>query len=257
MATQSEKGHAKNLANLKLLKDIILQAGQNYSPSNELLTYTLVDTLINRCSVDYDNWADKLIQFKYRSDEREIVFEKIDKLATSINASVQQLNVPQQTLNDIQAFVTKIHGTKAKIKKLPKNAPTTTATTVPELPVDPISTSQLSYDSIASNFELLVKRLQTIPAYAPNESELQMQNLLATVDLLRSLNLAAGSAANSLSLARNQRNLSFYAPQTGLYDVAKKIKNYLRSNPATANSAYKDAVKLNFVKIVQRKKKKA
>jgi hypothetical protein len=51
MASQSEKGHAKNLANLKLLRDIIFQAGQNYSPSNELLTYTLVDSLIASESV--------------------------------------------------------------------------------------------------------------------------------------------------------------------------------------------------------------
>jgi len=34
MASNSEVGHAKNLANLKLLKDLIAQVGAPYAPSN-------------------------------------------------------------------------------------------------------------------------------------------------------------------------------------------------------------------------------
>jgi hypothetical protein len=260
MASQTEVGHAKNLANLKLLKDIITQVGVAYNPSNALLSVASVTNLIAQCQTDYDNWANKLIDFKYQTDQREIAFEPITKLATSSNKSVQQLNEPQQTFNDVQFYVSKIHGAEKKIKskaavRLADPNANPPATDPAPLPPDPISTSQLSYDSILKNLDLLIQRLQVISTYAPNETELQLATLQTQFANLTALNTAAGSATNALSLARNQRNLSYYAPQTGLYDITIKIKNYLRSNSATANSAYKDATKLKFVKIVQRKKK--
>jgi hypothetical protein len=186
------------------------------------------------------SWKSAVAVFKDLSDKREIAFEPIDKLVTRVNASVQQLNEPKQTFNDIQAIVSKIHGAAAKIKaaidakKANSNDPTPVDDPSAE-PVDPISTSQQSYDSIQSNVDTLIKRLQQIPTYLPNE---------------------AGSAEIALSKARNQRNLTFYAPQTGLYDISIKIKKYLKSNSATQNAAYKDATKLSFVKYVQKKKKK-
>ena len=64
-----------------------------------------------------------------------------------INASVQQLNEPQQTFNDVQAFVSKIHGAEKKIKAIAAVRLADPSTTPPltdpnPLPTDPISTSQ-------------------------------------------------------------------------------------------------------------------
>ncbi|MBS1651346.1 MAG: hypothetical protein JSU07_04970 [Bacteroidetes bacterium] len=261
MASQSEKGHAKNLANIKLLKEICVQVSSAYSPMNSQLTIASLTTLISQSQTDFMSWKSAVAVFKDLSDKREIAFEPIDKLVTRVNASVQQLNEPQQTFNDIQAIVSKIHGSTAKIKASieAKKASSNDTTPVEDPnaePIDPISTSQQSYDSIQSNFDSLIKRLQQIPAYAPNEVDLQIASLITTYGILNSTNTAAGSAEIALSKARNQRNLTFYAPQTGLYDISIKIKKYLKSNSATQNSAYKDATKLSFVKYVQKKKKK-
>ena len=261
MASQSEKGHAKNLANIKLLKEICVQVGIVYNPMNSLLSIASLTTLIAQCQTDFDNWKTTLQIFKDLSDKREIAFEIIDKLVTRVNASVQQLDLPQQTLNDIQAIVSKIHGATAKIKaaidakKASSNDPTPIDDPSAE-PVDPISTSQQSYDSIQFNFDMLIKRLQQIVTYLPNEVDLQIASLITVYGTLDSTNTVAGAAEIALSKARNQRNLTFYAPQTGLYDISLKIKKYLKSNEATQNSAYKDATKLSFVKYVQKKKKK-
>lgn len=261
MASNSEVGHAKNLANLKLLKDLIAQVGAPYAPSNALLTVASVTTLIATCQADYNNWTAKLILFKDESDKREIAFEPIGKLVTEINSSVQQLNEPQQTFNDIQALVSKIHGADNRIKKsiaskqVDPSIPIDPSNPTP-LPIDPISTAQLSYDSLLKNFDLLIQRLQTITAYAPNEVDIQIATLTALFTTLTTLNLNAGSATNTLNLARNQRNLSFYAPATGLYDITIKIKKYLKSNKITKGAIYKTATQLKFVKIVQKKKKK-
>ena len=60
MASQSETGHSKNLANLKLLKDLLSQIGADYNPINNQLAVSSFTTLITKCETDYDNWIDKL-----------------------------------------------------------------------------------------------------------------------------------------------------------------------------------------------------
>ena len=261
MASSSEVGHAKNLANLKLLKDLVAQVGVAYAPSNALLSVVSVTTLIATCQTDYDNWTAKLTNYKNESDKREIAFEPIGKLVSEINASVQQFNEPQQTFNDVQALVSKIHGADNRIKKSIASKQVDPSLPIdpsnpPSLPIDPISTAQLSYDSLLKKFDLLIQRLQTITTYAPNEVDIQIATLTALFTTLTTLNLNAGSATNTLNIARNQRNLSFYAPATGLYDITIKIKQYLKSNKATKGAIYSAATKLKFVKIVQKKKKK-
>ena len=260
MASQTETGHFKNLANIKLFKDFLVQLGVIYNPSNTLLKIPAITTLITQCQTDYDGWVNKLTAYKNKTDLREIAFEPIAKLVTSINASVQQLNEPQQTFNDIQAIVSKIHGSDNRIKSseasklIDPNTPTP-VTDQEVLPTDPISTAQLSYDSLVKNFDLLIKRLQTITTYAPNETELKIVTLQAQYTNLNLVNTDAGNATNALFIARNQRNLTFYSTQTGLYDITLKIKKYLKSNKATL-PAYSQATKFKFVKIVQKKKKK-
>lgn len=258
MASQSETGHYKNLANIKLFKDFLTQLGAAYAPSNNLLKLPALATLTTQSQTDYDVWTNKLTAYKNKTDIREIAFQPVAKLVTSINSSVQQLNEPQQTFNDIQAIVSKIHGADNRIKTSAASKTVDPSTLPPvndpaTLPTDPISTAQLSYDSLVKNFDLLIKRLQSIPTYAPNETELKIVTLQTQYTNLNLVNADAGAATNALFIARNQRNLTFYAPQTGLYDITLKIKKYLKSNKATL-AAYSQATKFKFVKIVQKKK---
>jgi hypothetical protein len=53
MASQSEKGHAKNLANIKLLKEICVQVGIAYNPMNSQLTIPSQTTLIAQAQIDF------------------------------------------------------------------------------------------------------------------------------------------------------------------------------------------------------------
>lgn len=268
MTSQSEVGHAKNLANIKLLKDCIVQIGATYNPINLQLTVSSITTLVTSCQTAYSNWISKLTIYKDESNKREIAFEPLNKLVTAVNQSVQQLNEPQQTFDDIQAIVKKIHGDSSKIKKSnankiinPNPIPVDPNNPIPPVDtditiIDQISTSQQSYDSLITNFDKLIKRLQTITTYIPNETELQITTLQTLFTNLNTLNASAGGADFALSLARNQRNLIFYAPQTGMYDITKKIKKYIRSNKAISPAIYSEITKLRFVKIVQKKKKK-
>lgn len=260
MASTSEVGHFKNLANLEKLIDLITQFGIVYNPTNPQLTIAGLNTLKALCTADYDDWIDKYTIWKTETNGRETAIEPVDKLCTAILDNVRTLNISQQTIDDTAALVSKIHGDSAKLTKadagkivdpnqIPEPMPNSNTPGTN-------STSQRSYDSIIANFEKLIKQVQAIPAYAPNEVNLQVASLQTLLAFLKAKNLLAITATNSLNLARNQRNLSFYGPQTGLYDITKKTKSYIRQIFGSASAQYHQATAIKFKKYVPVKKKK-
>ncbi len=253
MATQSEVGHAKNLANLDKLIDLISQFGIIYNPTNPQLNIAGFNTLKALCTTDYNNWIATLTTWKTDTDIREIALEPIDKLCTAILDHVKTLNIAQQTINDTASIVSKIHGDTAKLTKA--DAGKIIDPNQPPPPI-PISTSQQSYDSIIANFDKLIQQAQAIPSYAPNETNIKIANLQTLLASLKTKNLNAITATNALNLARNQRNLSFYANNTGLYSITKKAKSYIRQIYGSASSQYHQATAIKFVKIVPKKKNK-
>jgi hypothetical protein len=291
MASTSEVGHQKNLANLQKLIDLVTQIGVTYTPVNPQLTVGGLTTLQTQCTNDFNTFTAKYTTWKSATNNREIAFEPIDKLCTSILDSVKTLNIPKQTIDDVSSIVHKIHGSSAKLKKASSSTTTTTTTggTTPHTgggtttsttqtpasdktigtpvplpnpivipPADGVSTSQQSYDSILGNFEKLVQQLQAMPAYVPNEVNIKLVTLQTLNTNLQSVNLAAVNSINALALARNQRNLTFYSNSTGMVDITKKVKSYIRQIEGSTSAIYHQATAIKFIKynLVSKKKKK-
>jgi len=292
MASTSEVGHQKNLANLQKLLDLVTQIGVTYTPVNPQLTVAGITTLQTQCTNDFNNYTVKYTTWKSATNNREIAFEPIDKLCTNILDSVKTLNIPKQTMDDVASIVHKIHGSSAKLKKASSSSTGTTPTggTTPNTgggtttsttetpssdktigtpiplpnpivipPADGISTSQQSYDSILGNFEKLVQQLQAMPAYLPNEVNIKLVTLQTLNTNLQTVNLAAVNSINALALARNQRNLTFYSNNTGMVDITKKVKSYIRQIEGSTSAIYHQATSIKFIKynLVSKKKKKA
>jgi hypothetical protein len=97
--------------------------------------------------------------------------------------------------------------------------------------------------------------VQSIANYNPNEVALKVASLQATYNNLNTLNNAATNALNALSLARNQRNLSFYDYTTGVISATKKVKAYIRQILGFNSEIYHKATAIKFVKYVPKKKK--
>lgn len=252
----AETTHFKNLANVDKLIDFVSQLGTPFNPTNPQLTVAGLTTLKTQLLADYNNWTTKFITYKADTNTREITFKPIDKLCTAILDNVKTLNVAQQTIDDVSALVTKIHGNSSKTKKTsasrlapptnpndpaPSDTPTPTPTT--------ISTSQQSYDSLISNFDKLVQQTQVISSYTPNETNIQISNLQTLFTTLNTTNLNAITATNAVNLARNQRNMSFYAKSTGLCDIAKKVKLYVRQVYGSTSPEYHQIAAIKFTRI--------
>ena len=110
MATQSETGHAKNLANLLKLIDLTTQMGQLYSPSNPKLSIVNLTGTQAQCTADQGSYLAKDLIYKTETNNREIAFRPVVKLCTQILDHVSSLDIPQQTIDDTAAIVHKING---------------------------------------------------------------------------------------------------------------------------------------------------
>ena len=245
----AESTHFKNLANVDKLIDFVTQLGTTYNPSNPQLTVAGLTTLKTQLTTDYNNWTSKFITYKADTNTREITFKPIDKLCTAILDNVKMIEIKFSQ----GAKVTKIHGNSRKTTKTDvakATNPNTLAPVTEEVtaPVT-ISTTQQSFDSLIANFDKLVQQAQSVSSYTPNETNIQVANLQTLHTTLNTVNLNAITATNAVNLARNQRNMSFYAKSTGLCDIAKKVKLYVRQVYGTTSPEYHQIVAVKFTRI--------
>jgi hypothetical protein len=109
-----------------------------------------------------------------------------------------------------------------------------------------VSASQMGYDSLVENFNMLVKLAISTPGYQPNEEDLKKESLLKMLEDLKSMNAAVISATTDLFKARARRNELLYKEMTGLVDLALDTKTYLKGAFGTKSSHYLEVSGLEF-----------
>ena len=220
MASNSETGHAKNVANLKTLNGYLASLGAKYNPTKKSITLPRLQAMHKDADKALTDIQDALPAFSAAVDAQEAVFKPLDKLVTRmVRAYKAAIENPAEAETAI-ALQKKINGQgkKADPKKEPAEGE------------DPISTSQLSYDNRQANFQLLVKTMAANPNYLPNETELQISTLQALADELKQKTEAVDATSAPLINGRIARNSILYKSQTGLLpDVLKAVKDYIIS----------------------------
>lgn len=240
MASTSETGHAKNVANLESLIAICNGYGAAYNPSKASIQLTALTTLHNnaRAALTHvNNTKAALIQ---ATNQRKAQFSPLRKLATRIVSALDATEASDALVRDAKTIKHKIHGRRATPRK-------STAQNTPDTPPQKqISSAQLSFDSIIEHFEKLIDILSTEPSYTPNEPELQLSQLHLLIGQLRSSNTAVINANTAYSNARIARNNILYAPPTGLYPITIDVKNYVKSVFGASSPQYKQLTALKF-----------
>lgn len=220
MASNSETGHAKNVANLKTLNGYLASLGAKYNPTKKSITLPRLQAMHTDADKALTDIQDALPAFSAAVDAQEAVFKPLDKLVTRmVRAYKAAIENPAEAETAI-ALQKKINGQGKKSDPKKEAAEGE----------DPISTSQLSYDNRQANFQLLVKTMAANPNYQPNETELQISTLQALADELKQKTEAVDATSAPLINGRIARNSILYKSQTGLLpDVLKAVKDYIIS----------------------------
>ena len=267
MSAIIESGHSKNVASLLKLNQHIATLGASYNPANANLTTTAFATLyanadakVNGTNTTFTNWKDA-------TNQREIEFNKLRKLSTQLLGALQSTTATQQTVDDFAFLVKKLRGsskpksTKPSAGKLSNPNPPIaidpgTVPTDPNPPTDTstISTSQQSFDSRIQHFTKMILLLESQPTYAPNEVEFQVPTLQTKNTVISALNDTANTTYASLKTARIDRNTFLYAANTGLLDLVKQSKAYIKSIYGAESQQYHACTAIKFYRIIKKLK---
>ena len=196
MSNYFETGHAKNVANLLKLNQLIATFGTTYNPSNNAIKVTVLATLYNTANTKLTTVNNLFTTWKNATNARELAFDPLAKQATQILASLQSLGIAQQTIDDFAFQTQKFRSSGSKLTKADSGIvePTPEA----KLPTDPVetietkthSTSQQSFDNKLQHFEKMVLILVSVPSYNPNEVSFKVASLQTQLTNLTTLNNA-------------------------------------------------------------------
>ena len=221
MASTSEKGHAKNVANFQDLIAFVTGYGATYNPNKNALKLPQLTTLYTASQANLADVITKNTAFNNKVNERVVAFKNLKPLATRLINALETTDATSERIADAKAFNKKIQGSRAKATETPvdPNAP------VPKT----ISTSQQSYDQKIQHLAGIISVLQTEPSYAPNENELKIVNLTAKQADLTAKNSAVATAYTNISNSRIARDTTIYGTDTGLVNIASEVKKYVKS----------------------------
>lgn len=221
MASTSEVGHAKNVANFQDLIAFCVGYGTAYNPSKDSLKIPQLNTLFTTAQGNLANVTTKNTEYSNAVNQRIEAFQDLRPLSTRLVNALEATNATKEKIDDAKGFNRKIQGQRASKK---------------EEPVDPnepapktISSSQQSYDQLIQHFDGLISVLESESSYTPNETYLQIVTLKTKSQDLKDNNEAVATAYTNISNARIERNKTLYNDDIGLVDTASEVKKYVKS----------------------------
>ena len=240
MASTSETGHAKNIANFQDLISFCQGYGASYNPTKESLKISQLQALYQVAQDKLNATKTQKTTFDNATNERRNTFANLKPLATKIINAFAVSGADTLAIADAKTVNKKLQGTTSKKSTTedtnPENTPTTNS----------ISTSQQSYDRLIDHFANLIQVVEQNTNYTPNETELQVATLQTKLVELQTKNTNLINTYTGYSNAMIERNQTLYNPLTGLVQTSKEVKQYVKSVFGANSPQYKQVSGLEF-----------
>lgn len=241
MASTSEVGHAKNVANFHDLISFCQGYGSSYDPSKASLKIGSLQALETEAQNSLAAVIPLRTAYNDAVNARIQAFNGIKPLATRVINRLQATDATTEKVNDAKTFNKKIQGGRASAVQTPISPDTP--------PPNTISTSQQSYDQIIQHFAGLISVLQSEPSYAPNEIDLSISSLNDKLALMTQTNQNISDAYTAVDNVRIERNDTLYNDQTGLVSRANEVKKYIKSIFGATSPQYAQVSALKILKV--------
>ena len=241
MASQSEVGHAKNVANFADLISYCTAYGTTYNPSKAALQLTALNTLLTSAQTELANVTTAKNAFDTVTGDRQLTFEPLKPLATKVFNYLSVTDAISEIIADAKTINNKLQGKRTGTTA--ENPPTEG-----ENQNNTVSVSRQSYDMLTENFSALIDLVSSVPSYTPNETELTTTSLTAYLGELQTANTNVINAEVAYSNARISRNSVLYSENTGLVDIASDVKKYVKAIFGATSPQYKQISGIKFTK---------
>jgi hypothetical protein len=239
MASKSEVGIVKNVANFDVFVTEIRTMGTLYNPANPGIKLVALEAKQTACGDIMAAVRDATVPAKIAINAREAEFNGIKKKGTRVVNMLAGSGAAPEIIKDAKGYLNKLRGTRTT--KL--NEPT------PENPVvKNISTSQLSYDNLIANFEMITALVKGEPKYTPNETELTVVELEKYVANLKKLTKDVNDTVTVLGQLEIDRDEEIYGPVTGLSELTGTIKSYVKGVLGANDPLYRRLTAIKFTR---------
>ena len=240
MASTSETGHSKNVANFATAIQVLVEMGSLYNPTNPNLIIANLNPIKTNLGTTITFLNNKKPAYKNAVADREILIAQLpSRLTMSLNYA-KSTNISQTDKENLASQVKKMRGDKKAKVVNPDTAEG-----------DSISTSQMSYDSRIANLDTYISQLSSLNEYIPNETVIQIADLQSFHQNLTNSSTLVNSAGNELITGRKNRNDVLYNNPLNVIQLVREIKAYLKSLGTAAEPYYKAIVKLQFKDLKQ------
>ena len=236
MASTSETGHARNVANLQKLTEQVT-VYTLYNPPVDNLKVANLQTLYTTASAKLNEVEDKRNANKNAITVRQSAFENLKSTATIIINHLEILGLPSGTIDQAKSLNRVIQGGQKKAVTALEEGKEETKT---------VSTSRQSYTQMAENFGILLQLLGTIPTYNPNEDDLKLLNLETYKNSLVSSTQSVDQTEAELNNKLIERDQLLYADGTGLYSIVQNVKKYVKSLYGATSPEYTNVSSIEF-----------
>ena len=240
MASTSETGHAKNVANFQDLIEFVTGYGATYNPSKNSLKLPQLISLKASADGNLSDVISKNTNYNNKVNERITAFSGLKSLSTRLVNALQTTDATDETIGNAKTFNRKMQGKKASASQTPTDPNTPAPTT--------ISTSQQSYDQLIQHLAGLTAVLEAEPSYSPNETDLQVATLQTKIAELTAKNTAVATAYTSISNSRIARIETLYTSTTSLVETALEVKKYIKSVFGATSPQYAQVKSIEFSK---------
>jgi hypothetical protein len=236
----SEKGHAKNVENFEKLVGFVSSWGSKYKPSNSAIELNALQAKLVEAKTSLESVITSRTPYTEAVTLREESFAKVSSLIRRSMSILKSSGVSEGIFADAQSISRKALGKRATPK--PAKTNNTNSTEVEKTH----SASQMSYTNRHQSLVALVDLLESTSQYKPNEAELQSDSIRDFSDTLETQNTTVITNFVPLSNARAARNNVLYEAETGLFRLAKLVKDYTKGAFGVNSPEYNQIKSLSF-----------
>jgi hypothetical protein len=222
--------------------------GPVYNPSKESMKVAALTTLLTSAQKSIQAVDTAKSAYIQAVNERQKAFAPLPGSATRIVNALGATDASPQLIADIKLYRDKFRSV-ARESQPKTNMPEGGSQDQPNsASTSRGPVSQLDFESKIRNFNTMIELLKSEPTYKPNEADLTIAALTATLAILRAKHKAVMTAQMTLSNARLERNKVVYS-DSGIYGTGKRIKRYILSVYGATSAQYRQIDSFYFKKV--------
>lgn len=238
-------GHVKQVAAFEQLLGFCNAQGAVYNPSKVSMKMPALNTLLTSAQTSLQATDAARNALLDAIHQRQKAFNGLPTFVTRIVNVLRSTDASPERIKEAIAIRKKFYSKRGETPVPVEQAP---AIPAEEIPNKPKGAAYADFDSRTANFAALVQLLSTEPLYKPNEAELQLANLTATLTNLRNRTKAVVTARINFSNAIASRNRVLYGAAS-IHSTAAEVKSYVKAVFGVTSNAFKQINKIDFKKV--------